>query len=376
MRWRNQPRWLGVVVLAWISLLQGGCGRKTLPIPPRDAVPVAINDLQYRQDENQVTLAWTYPARTTVGSELPGLQSFLVLRAVVPEADYCDGCPVTFSSAVEVEAATAIVDPKKRLARYTETILRPRHRYLYKVQTKAGWRLVSDDSNTVDFYWESPAMAPSEVVAEAGDGGISLRWQAVATLVNGDAIGGAVQSSLKSDGGAVQSPQGVKANSVRYQVYRGLTPESMVSVGEAVAETSYADSGLLNGQVYHYQVRAVREVNGSRLIGLASHPVALAPVDLTPPAPPRNLTGVLVDGGVKLLWERSTEKDLAGYRIFRRLPAATSLTLIGEVDRTAISFVDALPQAPDGCYWAITAFDKATPTNESAFSKELYHEPF
>ncbi|MDD5760251.1 MAG: hypothetical protein PHI06_14355 [Desulfobulbaceae bacterium] len=117
-------------------------------------------------------------------------------------------------------------------------------------------------------------------------------------------------------------------------------------------------------------------MNDSRLVGLASHPVAVTPTDLTAPAPPRNLTGVLVAGGVKLLWERSTEKDLAGYRIYRRLPDSSTMALIGEVDRAEISFVDALSHAPEGCYWAITAFDKAVPTNESAFSKELFHESF
>jgi hypothetical protein len=354
MTWRGKQQRLGIIMLAIISLLQVGCGRKTLPIPPYEAVPEAISDLQYQQDENQVSLVWTYPNRTTVGSDLPGLQSFMVLRAVVPEQDYCPGCPVTFSSAVEVEAAAAITDTKKRQAHYTETILRAGHRYLYKVQTKAGWRLVSDDSNTVSFFWDSPALAPDELVGQAGDGQVVLRWQAVASLVNNDIINGPVH----------------------YQVYRGLTPESIEPVGDAVFDTTYTDSGLVNGQMYHYQIRAVRQVNGSRLIGLASHPVGVAPTDLTPPAPPRNLTGVLVKGGVKLLWERSTEKDLAGYRIFRRLPNETALTVIGEVDRAAMSFVDQLPQAPDGCYWAITAFDRATPTNESAFSKELYHEPF
>jgi len=354
MTFRDKHLWVGIVTLVLVSLLLGACGRKTLPIPPHEAVPQPIKDLQYRQDENQVNLTWTYPERTTVGSELPGLQSFLVLRAVVPEQDYCAGCPVAFSSAVEVEAPAAITDPKKRQAHYTETILRPGHRYLYKVQTKAGWRLVSDDSNTVSFFWDSPTMAPDELTAKADDGRILLHWQPVAKLVNGNAIG----------------------DTVLYQVYRGLTPETLAPVGDAVSNTNYTDSGLINGQVYHYQVRAVRVVKDSRLIGLASHPVSVAPTDLTPPAPPRSLDGVLVEGGVKLLWERSTEKDLAGYRIYRRLPDETKLTLIGEVDRAEISYIDKLPKAPDGCYWAITAFDKATPANESAFSKELYHEPF
>lgn len=341
-----------IAAVIFVTLMLSACGHKTLPIPPHEAVPEAIHDLHYQQDENHVTLIWTYPDKTTVGTGMSGVQSFLILRAVVPEQDYCPGCPLTFSSAIEVEARQAITDPKHRQARYTETILRPGQRYIYKVQTKAGWRVVSDDSNTVSFYWDSPAAAPSDLTAEAGDGRVQLIWQPVTKLVNGEAVGAPVL----------------------YQVYRGLTSESFRPVGEPLAETTYADSGLINGQEYHYQVRAVREANGTRLAGLASHTVEAAPRDLTPPAPPRGLTAVLVSGGVKLLWERGTERDLAGYRIYRRLPDEKQMTRVGEVDRAEASFVDPLPQAPGGCYWAVTAFDKAK--NESGLSKELYHEPF
>jgi len=350
---RLRPLGLGLPLLALLAL-QTACGRKTLPIPPQDAVPEAITDLQYRQDENQVTLAWTYPDRTTVGSELPGLKSFLILRAVVPEEDYCPSCPLTFSSAIEVEAQAAITDPKKRRAHYSEPILRPRHRYLYRVQSKAGWRLVSDDSNTVSFFWDAPTVAPTELVAEAGDGQVVLRWQGVTQLVNGEEIKGPVA----------------------YQVYRGSNDDDLSPLAEAVSTESFTDAGLINDRPYHYLVRAVRQINGSRLIGLASRPLTIAPLDLTPPLPPRGLTAVVTSGGVKLLWERASEKDLAGYRVWRRLPNQTSPQLIGEVDRAEISFFDPLPQAEDGCSWAVTAFDKATPPNESTPSKEVYHEPF
>lgn len=345
--------WRVLLIIA-ASLALAACGRKTLPIPPQDAVPLAINDLHYQQDENNVVLTWTYPKETTAGSELPGLHSFLVLRAVVPEADSCSGCPIPFSSAVEVEAGTAITDVKKRQARYTETILRPGHRYYYKVQTKAGWRLVSDDSNTVSFAWDSPAAAPAEVLAEAGDGKVMLRWQTVATLVDGQPLPG----------------------KVRYQVYRSQATDNFRPVGDPVAEVTYTDSGLRNGQIYYYQVRAVRESNGTRLVGLASTTVSQTPRDFTPPAPPRGLSGVVVNGGIKLLWEQSSDKDLGGYRIYRRLPDENILMLVGEADREAMSYVDPLPEAPGGAYWAVTAIDLATPPNESTFSKELYHEPF
>ncbi|MBA3015427.1 MAG: fibronectin type III domain-containing protein [Proteobacteria bacterium] len=354
MRNKGDGRVWRLLLAITLCLTCLGCGRKTLPIPPQDAVPLPITDLRYQQDENNVVLIWSYPEQTTAGSDLPGLHSFLVLRAVVPNEEYCSGCPITFSSAVEVESGNAITDVKKREARYTETILRPGHRYFYKVQTKAGWRLVSEDSNTVSFAWAAPVAAPGELIATAGDGKIELRWQPVSTLVDGQPF----------------------SSRVNYQVYRSLTSDNFRTVGDQVAEISYTDSGLRNGQTYYYQVRAERELNGTRLVGLASQTAVQTPADFTAPVPPRGLTGVVIDQGIKLLWERNSEHDLAGYRIYRRMPDEKKLTLIGEVGREAMTYVDHLTEASGGCYWAVTSFDTATPANESVFSKELYHESF
>ena len=49
------------------ALLVGGCGYKTMPVPPQEIVPTAITDLRYELDEKGVTLTWTYPAEDREG---------------------------------------------------------------------------------------------------------------------------------------------------------------------------------------------------------------------------------------------------------------------------------------------------------------------
>ena len=343
---------MGCLVLCTIFLF--GCGRKTLPIPPQDAVPAPIADLVSHQEGNKIVLNWSIPTQTTVGSRLPQIEDFLVFRAVVPEKDYCAGCPVSYTSTIELPLEQAVRGSKDKKASYSETLLRPEHRYIYKVRTKAGWRLISDDSNQISFLWLSPPEAPTDLQAVAGDQQVTLTWQAVRQLVNGTHI---------NDG-------------LRYRVYRGSTIDSLQMVGEPVEKPSYTDTGLFNGRTYYYKVVGELKRGSASIKGLATAVVSARPRDLTPPPPPRNITVVKVAEGIRLLWGRAMASDLAGYKIYRRLPTG-KLSLIGQVDVSQGSFVDKNPPVgPTSWYYAITAFDRAHPANESAYSQEVVYESF
>lgn len=340
--------------LAICTIYLSGCGRMTPPIPPQDAVPAPITDLISHQEGNKIVLNWGIPKRTTAGSKLPQIESFLISRAVVPEKDYCPGCPVSFTSTIELPLDKALKDSKGRKARYSETLLRPEHRYIYEVRTKAGWRLVSAESNQTSFLWLSPPEAPTGLQAVAGDQQVTLAWQAVHKLVNGSPL---------NDG-------------LRYRVYRGNTADNLKLVGEPVEKSSYTDVGLFNGRTYYYKVLGELKRGNDLIKGLASSVVSARPHDLTPPPPPRNLTVVKVAGGVKLLWERTMVSDIAGYKIYRRLSGG-KLSLIGQVDVSQGSFIDKNPPAGQtSWYYAVTAFDRAQPPNESPYSQEIIYESF
>ena len=328
------------------------CGRKTLPIPPEAAIPEAIKDLRCQQGENNLILTWTAPKQTAMGSELPRIEGFQLLRAVVPEEEYCSGCPVSFISLVELGADKAFVDPEKGVAQYIEMVLRPGYRYLYKVRTKAGWRLISQDSNTVSFAWDSPAQAPAIFKAVAGDRVVHLLWQPVSSLLNGAEL----------------------TRQLSYQVYRDRGHDNFVPVGDPVLEPEYTDSGLINGREYSYKVRALHIRDDSRLLGLASRTASAIPRDMTAPFPPRNLEVIKAQNGIKILWERSMEKDLGGYNIYRRFSSESQMRAIGRVAAGKISFVDrGVPVGHGAVYFAVSAFDREDPPNESPLSQEIIY---
>jgi predicted small lipoprotein YifL len=351
-RTSNLEHRLAILLLCLSVFILTACGRKTLPIPPQDAVPLPISDLSAHQDGNKIVLNWTIPERTTAGSRLPQIKSFELLRAVLDE-DACLTCPISFTSTIDLPLEQVIQSAKARRGQYSETLLRPEQRYIYKIRTKAGWRLVSDDSNQVSFLWLSPPEAPKGLQIKAGDQQVSLVWQSVTRMVNGD---------LLSAG-------------LRYRVYRGLNSSDLRAIGEPVT-TSFDDVGLLNGRRYFYKVTAELRYGDARIEGLSSPVTSVTPHDLTAPPPPRNLVVVKTAAGIKILWERTISSDLAGYRVYRRL-AGGELSRIGEVDAAGNAFVDQKP--PSGVtswYYAITSFDRAQPANESTYSQEIIYESF
>jgi len=311
-------------------------------------MPAPITDLRYHLDEKGVELSWSYPRSTVEGDRLPyRIEKFELLRAVIPSKDYCPDCPIPFGPSIEITAESS----DKGKVSYQETLLRPNHRYVYRVRSKAGWFVSSDDSNTVSVVWDTPLQAPANFRIEEADKTLTLRWQPPTGLL---------------DGTTVSDP-------IRYQVSRSTdSGETFTEMpGELIDGLVYTDKGLRNSKAYLYKVRAMRLHDGTVAAGMASPALSGVPRDLTPPAPPQKVRAVATSEGVKIIWETVAEPDLAGFRIYRRSAQNPTPERIGEVGGAGLSFLDAKPPKGRGLwYYSVTAFDQAKPANESTSSLE------
>jgi len=334
-------RLLAFCIALPLCLMASGCGKKTLPVPPQTMVPRAITDLQAILDEKGTTLVWSTPERNENGSLLQDATGFEISRAVVPVESYCDTCPIPFGPPMQVPGAQGAGARQS----YSETLLRANHRYFYKVRTVASWGRMSSYSEPVSFFWDTPVAPPEELRADAGDGTVQLSWSPPQQFLDG--------SKLMVD--------------LTYQVFRSSNGINFQPVSAALPETNFRDAGLINGQEYHYRVRAIHTYRDTDLPGAPSKTASAAPSDMTPPAPPRNLTAIATPGGVKLAWSSGTEEDLSGYLVYRRAEVESTWQRIGKVEEAMIQFIDR--QAPPGFQlYAVSAFDSASPANESSLS--------
>lgn len=340
----NGRRRTGLLVLALIILLMPACGRKTMPVPPETVRPAPIKDLRYRLNEKGVTLIWSAPSRTTGGHALPEIKEFEIFQAVVPEDKVCPGCPLPFGPPIAFRPESP--QPGATI-RYHESALRPCHRYFFKIRIRYSWFLISPDSNVVSFSWDVPPAAPTDLTVTSGDQKLTLAWQPPRKLM---------------DGTPITFP-------LHYQVSRSLNGGKPAPLGHPVAKPEFVDHGVQDGLTYQYQVRALRQVQETLLPGPASNTAAGTPRDLTPPAPPRELTAIKTPHGVRLVWPASPEPDVAGYRIYRQT-GSKAPKRIGEVMVPNISFIDRNPPTRGRVFYTVTAFDTAKPANESPPSPE------
>lgn len=89
--------------------------------------------------------------------------------------------------------------------------------------------------------------------------------------------------------------------------------------------------------------------------------------DHNPPAMPQSVKAQSESGKIALSWKANTEKDLAGYRIYRGLKDddENSMLLLNVKPQTATTFIDTFPKkAKTKFIYKVTALDKAF--NESA----------
>jgi fibronectin type 3 domain-containing protein len=100
----------------------------------------------------------------------------------------------------------------------------------------------------------------------------------------------------------------------------------------------------------------------------ASQPCEVIARDIFPPARPTGLTALYTSGAVELVWTANSEKDLAGYYVYRRENGEKPKKLNEELLQTPI-LRDASVEPGHTYFYQVTAVDLSK--NESQPSGEV-----
>jgi len=154
----------------------------------------------------------------------------------------------------------------------------------------------------------APPLAPVLTGATAGDQRVTLSWTA-------------------SDG------------ATSYEVWRSVAVEPYERIVQGWMDTSYTDSGLVNGVAYKYQVAAVNAYGRSEL----SDPVTATPQAITVIVPPSNLTATPAKRKISLNWTQSSTPGVTQNNIYRSSTGESGPFVLLKTISAATSYSDAVP---------------------------------
>lgn len=154
-----------------------------------------------------------------------------------------------------------------------------------------------------------------------------------------------------------------------FEVRRGNNdrgPFETVKTNIAPTERQTTINGLK--RINYYTIVALGEngVEGS------SYTAMVQPVDSTPPAPPVGLTAAMDTLGIlKMKWNKNTEQDLKGYRIYKSNNPDVEFTEVTKETFVGETFIDTIPikNLNEKIYFKLKAEDQRY--NRSLFSKML-----
>jgi len=334
----NQAR-LPIISILLLAVL-AACGHKGALLPPLVNIPGPPSDLKLLQRGDKLILGWKNPATFIDGRPLeavsavdiwlveetletgkpvpkqPTADEFAakakleaqVLRAQFAAAGKGPPAPKQKPSGAEDQAkktgpgGAAKKEKQAEAAvlsyEYTLKTDKPAlKRYIFGLKAESSKNKVSDFSSLAAIVPKALAAPPTGLQAAAGNESIELRWEAPTSNIDGS------------------RPAALKG----YNVYRSEGGAPGVHLNSSLAkEPFFADKTFVFGTEYVYTVRAASDEAEPFWESADSVPAPVQPLDIFPPQAPAGLTVLAGPDFISLSWDAGSEKDLAGYRVWRR----------------------------------------------------------
>ena len=337
----------GVLVIVATAAI--ACGKKGPPLPPLRPVPSMVGNFAAERIDSAVTLTFVVPSQNLDGSSPPAadrVEVFAITQAssvAAPTREQLilptnlavtiqlrdDRAPAAASGAKPLPAPGDRVSHAEqlRLPQTGETLVR------YYAAVASGRRRGPVSAILAVPVGSGPA-APGALVPDFSEREITLTWQA----------SGASQRFVVGARGA----DGVE---------KRLTTEPIT--------TTTITQPVEFGVERCFVVRTVDVIGAVTLIGDASAPGCVTPVDRFPPEPPTELNISAPDGAFELLWTASVSKDVAGYVVLRAEGPNGTLQRLTTAPVTALQYRDGTVKSGVTYVYAVIAVDGATPPNQS-----------
>jgi predicted small lipoprotein YifL len=348
-------------LLLGLGLVAGlACGRKgPLELPP-GREPAAVEGLAAFQRGDTVVLEWTNPVKAVSGRPLAGLDA---VEVWVFDRGRPAGGRAPSSAEVDKEARLLRRIPQEDLGRYQRNPGERNARMVFAyafitgavVPKSLAFSVRALDAKKRASEFAVPAVVDIKVCPRPPHAEtvtvfaefVELRWTAPEANIDGS------------------SP----ANVAGYAVYRAEGNDQPRELTAAAVGLKFEDRDFAFGTTYTYFVRAVAAGTGGAVESGDSESLTTTPRDIFPPAAPSGLAVLAAEGLVSLSWRPGAERDLEGYRVWRREDVSPDFVPLGGGLIREIAFTDASMAKGRTYLYAVSAVDTAG--NESPRSEAV-----
>jgi hypothetical protein len=354
-------RLVQALVCAMLLMTLVSCGAPGVPVPPSLELPEPARDLHAIRKGDTVTLTWTVPNYTTYHKTIRNLGDTLICRSPVAAMSEC-GAPVGRTPPPPEYAPAA-----KRGRGHAQ-----------QVKLRASY----SDHIPASLTTQAPAAEISYAVAVLNTSGKSAGLSNVAQVPSAPAVAppADLKAQVTAEGVLLTwspvIPPNVPSLRFVYRVYRKLPGGKEVLAGEIPvgAETTFVDRDFEWDKTYEYHVdvTTLAEAHGEKLEveGDNSTAITVAARDVFPPAVPTGLQAVASTVGtstfIDLVWAPDTDRDLAGYNVYRREGQGDPVRITSALAQTP-AFRDTTVRSGHTYAYSVSAMDLRG--NESARSE-------
>ncbi len=345
----------GLLMVITVVALAAGCGVKAPPVPSSQLAPPGVSNLRAVPQTDGMLVSFDVPSAPTPSRAVDEIYLFYGYLPLTGDPA-CPPCPPKLKKYHKFDMVKKGEKEADKMKggrfQYLDKNAPPNKEAVYQVMLVDASGRKGPRSSFLRMPRLMGAAAPQGLKAKAGDSVVSLVWEEVTTLTNG-------QKATDISGYIVfrKGPDGEKQLNAR-----------------PLTKPRFVDRTVANGKTYTYRVHAARKFRERNLGGEGSAYISAKPTDMKAPAAPMNLAGASLKDGIVLRFTPSPDADVAGYNIFRKTKGGKwqKVNTAVVIENT---FIDKGVKNEVQYYYKVQALDAAG--NASGFSEvmDIVHLP-